>query len=133
LNLPVTLAAGYHSVVSGVLSVEDTVAYLLKARNLEPVKQPLLVNGCETTFVSRHSLGKHVPAATDTHTTIEVLLETVSVQRSYKEDNWENRISSVRDSVRKRGSWKGVAVQRGLERVKLKNLYCCKPLQGNGW
>jgi hypothetical protein len=35
-------------------------------------------------------LGKNVPAATDTHATIEVLLKTVfstrSVQRGYKDD-----------------------------------------------
>jgi hypothetical protein len=41
--------------------------------------------------VSRQRLGKHVPAATETHGIIEVLLEKVSstrsVQRSYKEDN----------------------------------------------
>jgi hypothetical protein len=40
--------------------------------------------------VSRQRLGKHVPAATDTHARIEVLLETVfstrCVQRAYKED-----------------------------------------------
>jgi hypothetical protein len=41
-------------------------------------------------------LVKHVPAATDTHATIEVLLETVfsirSVKRDYKEDKWGNRV-----------------------------------------
>jgi hypothetical protein len=41
--------------------------------------------------VCRQRLGKHVPTATDTHGTIEVLLETVfstrSVQRDYKADN----------------------------------------------
>jgi hypothetical protein len=62
------------------------------------------------------------------HATAEILLETViytrSVQRSYKKDNWGNKVSSVRESVRKRGSWKGAAVQRGLESVKLKNLHC---------
>jgi hypothetical protein len=61
------------------------VAYFLKARTVEPEKQLLLANGSETIFVSRQRLGKHVPAATDTHSTIEVLLETVfstlSVQR----------------------------------------------------
>jgi hypothetical protein len=31
---------------------EDIVAYLLKARTVEPVKQPLLANGSETTFLS---------------------------------------------------------------------------------
>jgi stage III sporulation protein SpoIIIAA len=94
---------------------------------VEPEKQPLLANGSETTFVSKQRLGKHVPAATDTHATIEELLETVfytrSVQRGYKEDNWGNRVSSVREVVRKKGSLKGAAVQRGLERVKLKNLH----------
>jgi hypothetical protein len=49
--------------------------------------------------------------------TIEVLLETRfsnrSVPRSYKEDNWGDQVSSVRESVK-----------RGLERVKLKNHHC---------
>jgi hypothetical protein len=31
----------------------NNVAYLLKARTVEPEKQPLLANGSETTFVSR--------------------------------------------------------------------------------
>jgi hypothetical protein len=43
------------------------------------------------TAVSRQRLGKRVPATTDTHATIDVLLETMfhtrSVQRGYKEDN----------------------------------------------
>jgi hypothetical protein len=39
------------------------VAYLLKARTVEPEKQPLLANGSET-FVSTQRLGKHVPTAT---------------------------------------------------------------------
>jgi hypothetical protein len=55
---------------------------------MEPEKQPLLANGSETTFVSRQRLRKYIPAVTDTHATIEVLLETV--QRSYKEDKWGN-------------------------------------------
>jgi hypothetical protein len=68
------------------------VAYLLKARTVEPDKQTLLSNGSETTFVSRQRLNKYVPAATDTHATLEVMLETListlSVQRVYKADNW---------------------------------------------
>jgi hypothetical protein len=56
---------------------------------VEPEKQPLLANDSKTTFVSKQRLGKHVPAATDTHVTIEVLLQTVfsiqSVQTGYKE------------------------------------------------
>jgi hypothetical protein len=32
-----------------------------------------------------------------------------------KEDNWSNQFNSVRASVKKRRSWKGAAVQRGLE------------------
>jgi hypothetical protein len=42
--------------------------------------------------VSKQVIGKHVPAATNTQTTIELLLETWfstrSVQSCYKEDNW---------------------------------------------
>jgi hypothetical protein len=95
------------------------VAYLLKARTVETDKQPLLVNGFETTFVSRQRLCKHIPTAMDTHAKIEVLLETVfstwSVQRGYKDDNWGNQVSSVWKSVRKRDSWKGAAVQRGFK------------------
>lgn len=49
---------------------EYIMAYLHKVKTIEPEKQPLLTNGNET-FVSR--LGRHVPAATDTNTTIEVL------------------------------------------------------------
>jgi hypothetical protein len=30
----------------------------------------------------------------------------------YKEDRWGNRVSSVRESVKKRGSWKGASVQK---------------------
>jgi hypothetical protein len=78
---------------------------------VKPEKEPLLANGSETTFVSRQRLGKYVPAATNTHTIIEVRLETVlstrSVQRGYKEDNWGNQVSSVRESARKRDSCKG--------------------------
>jgi hypothetical protein len=53
-------------------SLRNIVAYLL---TVEPEKRPLLVNGSDTTFVSRQRLHKHVPTATDTHATIEVLLE----------------------------------------------------------
>jgi hypothetical protein len=51
------------------------VTYLLKARSVEPQKRSLLANGPETTFVSSQRLGKHVPASSDTHATVEVLLE----------------------------------------------------------
>jgi hypothetical protein len=41
--------------------------------------------------VSKKRIGKHIPAATNMHATIELLLETLfstqSVQRSHKEDN----------------------------------------------
>jgi hypothetical protein len=71
--------------------------------------EPLLCNGSEiskyTGAVSRQRFHKHVPATTDTHATIEVLLETVSaarsVPRSSKEDNWDNEVSSVRESEEK--------------------------------
>jgi ketosteroid isomerase-like protein len=54
---------------------------------MKPEKQPLLVNGYETTFVYMQLLGKHVPAAKDKRATIEVLLEMVP--RSYNDDNFE--------------------------------------------
>jgi hypothetical protein len=47
--------------------------------------------------VSRQRIGKHVPAATNTHTIIELLLETVfstrSVYNGYKGDNWGDMVS----------------------------------------
>jgi hypothetical protein len=33
--------------------IKRIMTYLLKARTVEPVKQPLLANGSETTFISR--------------------------------------------------------------------------------
>jgi hypothetical protein len=46
--------------------------------------------------VSRKRFGKHVRAAKNTHTTIELLLEAVfsarSVQSGYKEDNWSDTV-----------------------------------------
>jgi hypothetical protein len=90
------------------------VVYLLKTRTVEPEKQPLLANSSETTSVSRQWLSNHISAATDTHATVEVLLETVfstrSVQRGYKEDKWGNWVSSVWEAVKKRDSWKGAAI-----------------------
>jgi hypothetical protein len=95
------------------------VAYLQKAIIVETEQQPLLVNGSETTFVSRQRLGKHIPAPTDKHATIDVMLVTVfstrSVQRGWKKDSWGNRINSVRGSVKKIGSLKEAAIQRRLK------------------
>jgi hypothetical protein len=48
-----------------------TVAYLFKARNVAPEKQPLLANDAETTFVCTQRLGKYGAAASDTHAAIE--------------------------------------------------------------
>jgi hypothetical protein len=48
------------------LSIEnyDTVAYLLKARTVEPEKQPLLANGCEITSDAKQQIfNKQVYAA----------------------------------------------------------------------
>jgi hypothetical protein len=72
--------------------------------------QPLLcsrqINNGVMQPVSRKQIHKHVAVATNTHTTIELLLETVhsarSVQRGYKEDNWDDPVSrqlSVESSV----------------------------------
>jgi hypothetical protein len=96
----------------------NNVAYLLKSRKVEQEKQPLVAN-------SRQRLGKQVPTV---RAIIKALLERVfttrSVSKSYKGDNWGNRVNSVWECVMKRGSWKGAAVQRGLGRVKLKNVCC---------
>jgi hypothetical protein len=55
--------------------------------------------------ISRQQLDIHVSAATDTHATTVVLLETVfstrSVQRGYKEDNWGNLVISVWETVKR--------------------------------
>jgi hypothetical protein len=95
------------------------VVYLFKGRNVEIEKHPLLANSSETISVSRQQFGKHVSAATDTHATIEALLEmgfsARSVKRSFKEDNWGNRVSSVLEALKKRFSWKGAAIQRILK------------------
>jgi hypothetical protein len=62
----------------------------------------------ETAIASEQQLSKHISAAADTQAIIELLLEmvfsTMSVQRGYKEDNLGNQVSSVWESVRKRGS-----------------------------
>jgi hypothetical protein len=65
------------------------VVHLLKARIVEPEKQPLLANGSEIAFVSRQRMDKHVPVTKDRHAKIEILFETVfstrSAPKSYKE------------------------------------------------
>jgi hypothetical protein len=44
--------------------------------------------------VYRHWIGKHILAAMNMHTTIELMLETVfstqSIKSGHKEDNWGN-------------------------------------------
>jgi hypothetical protein len=49
------------------------VAYLLKARTVEPEKQPLLANGSESAFVSTQRRSKHISAATNPDATIKEL------------------------------------------------------------
>jgi hypothetical protein len=72
--------------------------YLLKARTMEPEKQLLLANGSETTFVSRQRLRKHVPAATDTHATREILFK-----RRFLLDTCKRVIKRTIEA--RRGSW----------------------------
>jgi hypothetical protein len=47
--------------------------------------------------VSRQRIGKHFLAATNTHTTIDLLLETVfstrSMQNDYKGNSWDHLVS----------------------------------------
>jgi hypothetical protein len=67
------------------------VAYLLKARNMEPEKQPLLGNGSANTPIAEQWFSMcHVIATRDVHATTEERLEAVfsvqSVPRLYNED-----------------------------------------------
>jgi hypothetical protein len=84
------------------------VAYLLKAGAMEPERRQFLASGSGTTFVSRQRLGKRIPAPTDTHATVEILLETACsarcVQGGCGEDNGGNLVNSVREAVKKRDS-----------------------------
>jgi hypothetical protein len=70
--------------------------------------------------VSRQQIGKHFPAAMNTHATIELLFETVfsirSVQIGYKEDSWGDPVSWELSSVRD-------TVKTGPESAKLKNIH----------
>jgi hypothetical protein len=56
-----------------------------------------LINNGVAQPISKQRIAEYVPAATTTHATIEVLLETVfstwSVQRGDKEDNWGDGVS----------------------------------------
>jgi hypothetical protein len=57
--------------------------------------------------ISRQLIDKHVPMATNTHATIQLLLEAVfsthSMQRCYKEDNWGDPVQlSFARKVKKR-------------------------------
>jgi hypothetical protein len=75
--------------------------------------------------VSRQQIGEHVPAATNTNTTTELLLETVfsirSVQSFYKEDNWGDPVC-CQFQMRDKFCTGGLKI--GPEPVKLKNLHC---------
>jgi hypothetical protein len=75
---------------------QNIVAYLLKARTVEPAKQPLLTNGSETTFVSRQRPrnGGRV-------------LSARAVPRIYKKDNRGNLVSTVRKSAGKEPPFQG--------------------------
>jgi hypothetical protein len=60
---------------------------------------------------ARECISKCVPVATD----MRMVLSAWAVLRSYKEDNRGNEVSSVWESMKKRVSWKGATIQRGLE------------------
>jgi hypothetical protein len=59
--------------------------------------------GGYTRAVSGQRLGKHIPAATNQHATIQVLLGVSmwSMSRSYKEDTWGDQVCSVWESVKR--------------------------------
>jgi hypothetical protein len=43
------------------------------------------------------------------------MMFALTVPKGYKEENWDSQISSVREFMKKTVSWKGDAIQRGLE------------------
>jgi hypothetical protein len=79
---------------------------------------PFLRGDCVTATVSVQRLGKHVPAATNTYATIELLLQMscfymvrAEMLQARNKVGWE--LSSA---------WEAVKIEP--ERVKLKNLHC---------
>jgi hypothetical protein len=73
------------------------VTYLLKARTVEPEKQPLLVNGSEIIFLSRQRLGKHIRIGLQQYRYCwKRCFLRWSVPRRYKEENCGNRVSNPR-------------------------------------
>jgi hypothetical protein len=71
---------------------------LWSARNIHACNNRRTVfSEVRAAVVSRQQLGKHVPAVTNTQTTIVLLLETVfstrSEQTGYKEDSWGDPVS----------------------------------------
>jgi hypothetical protein len=88
--------------------VEKKSSYLCREQKpdtsaVQPIPlltQPVRLSFCNIVAcraVSRRRLGKHIPVATDTHATTDVMLEMVfsiqSVQRGYKEVKWMKNIS----------------------------------------
>jgi hypothetical protein len=102
---------------------------MLILRRLPPFLCNKRINNGVMQPVSRQRIGKHVPAATNTHITIELLLKRVfsvrSVHSGYNDDNWGDPVE------RWVSAWEAVTV--GPESGKLKILHCWKPLLWNGW
>jgi hypothetical protein len=73
---------------------------------------------CRRKYIVWNKLYSYITAIGCLNTTLWewTVLSARSVPRSCKEDNWGNGASSVRKSMKKRVSWKGAAVQRGLKR-----------------
>jgi hypothetical protein len=56
----------------------------------------------EEAAIAMHQLSKHAPTTTDTHATVEGLLEVVfsmqSMLRIYNEDQWDQLVCELHDS-----------------------------------
>jgi hypothetical protein len=68
-------------------------------------------------------LGKHVPAATDTHATREELLEIRSVPRYYNRDGFEQRVQCSAESravKRRLGGWCELPTNLGVSQLKVR-------------
>jgi cytochrome c5 len=62
------------------------------------VARQQIISKQEQTAAARERLGKHVPAATNTHTKIKDIV-CAAVPKSCKKDNWGNQISEEKSQL----------------------------------
>jgi hypothetical protein len=103
------------------------VAYLLKARTVEPQKQPLLANGSETIFVSRQRFDKQTTeqcpllGSRFLISNRRTVFSVRSVLRCYNCGGMEQRVQGSVESQameRKLGGWSEMAASLGISQLK---------------